>query len=82
MLEVVIVSYHSHYIHRLKSFYNNKKFSFLFRYTEDMELEDAVHTAILTLKEGYCVFAIKLYKLLSSHILLDYYIMNHFVHYP
>jgi hypothetical protein len=23
------------------------------RYTEDMELEDAIHTAILTLKEGY-----------------------------
>jgi len=23
------------------------------RYTEDMELDDAVHTAILTLKEGY-----------------------------
>jgi hypothetical protein len=26
---------------------------FPFRYTDDMELEDAVHTAILTLKEGY-----------------------------
>ncbi|KAG0461238.1 hypothetical protein HPP92_021535 [Vanilla planifolia] len=25
----------------------------LFRYTEDMELDDAVHTAILTLKEGF-----------------------------
>ena len=25
------------------------------RYTEDMELEDAIHTAILTLKEGYGV---------------------------
>ncbi|AQK53829.1 Proteasome subunit alpha type [Zea mays] len=23
------------------------------RYTEDMELDDAIHTAILTLKEGY-----------------------------
>lgn len=23
------------------------------RYTDDMELDDAVHTAILTLKEGY-----------------------------
>ncbi|XP_071701715.1 proteasome subunit alpha type-2-A-like [Rutidosis leptorrhynchoides] len=23
------------------------------RYTEDMELEDAIHTAILTLKEGF-----------------------------
>jgi len=23
------------------------------RYTDDMELEDAIHTAILTLKEGY-----------------------------
>lgn len=26
---------------------------YLFRYTDDMELDDAVHTAILTLKEGY-----------------------------
>ena len=25
----------------------------LFRYSEDLELEDAVHTAILTLKEGF-----------------------------
>ena len=25
----------------------------LCRYTDDMELDDAVHTAILTLKEGY-----------------------------
>lgn len=25
---------------------------FLIRYTEDMELDDAIHTAILTLKEG------------------------------
>lgn len=24
----------------------------LIRYTEDMELDDAIHTAILTLKEG------------------------------
>lgn len=27
-------------------------FPLLFRYTDDMELDDAVHTAILTLKEG------------------------------
>jgi hypothetical protein len=26
---------------------------FHLRYTEDMELDDAIHTAILTLKEGY-----------------------------
>ena len=26
---------------------------FLHRYSEDLELEDAVHTAILTLKEGF-----------------------------
>ena len=25
----------------------------LFRYNEDIELEDAIHTAILTLKEGF-----------------------------
>ena len=25
----------------------------LIRYTEDMELDDAIHTAILTLKEGW-----------------------------
>lgn len=25
----------------------------LFRYSEDLELEDAIHTAILTLKEGF-----------------------------
>ena len=28
-------------------------FSSHFRYTDEIELEDAVHTAILTLKEGY-----------------------------
>ena len=28
-------------------------FCSLFRYSEDLELEDAVHTAILTLKEGF-----------------------------
>lgn len=37
-----------------------------------MELEDAVHTAILTLKEGYCVFAISCisYSLLISFLII------------
>lgn len=30
--------------------------TFQCRYTDDMELDDAVHTAILTLKEGYVYF--------------------------
>ena len=29
------------------------KLSLHYRYSEDLELEDAVHTAILTLKEGF-----------------------------
>lgn len=28
-------------------------YSWIFRYSEDLELDDAVHTAILTLKEGF-----------------------------
>lgn len=32
-------------------------FSTSFRYTDDMELDDAVHTAILTLKEGSVILA-------------------------
>jgi hypothetical protein len=37
------------------SLHNFYIFLFYLRYTEDMELDDAIHTAILTLKEGYCI---------------------------
>lgn len=41
------------------------------RYTEDMELDDAIHTAILTLKEGYltiivCWFCLPLLSFLKT----------------
>jgi len=33
--------------------YKTTQNSWLFRYSEDLELDDAVHTAILTLKESF-----------------------------
>lgn len=41
-------------LHYVMSFYIIPAVTYFlsFRYTDDMELDDAVHTAILTLKEG------------------------------
>jgi len=40
---------------KVESYRRNKLiiFIFLYRYNANMELEDAIHTAILTLKEGF-----------------------------
>ena len=38
----------------------------LIRYTEDMELDDAIHTAILTLKEGWDVLPKTQFSLVLS----------------
>lgn len=56
------------------SFHFFTMFSFSLRYTDNMELDDAVHTAILTLKEGYVAVKptkSKLLMNLKTVILLD-----------